>query len=256
MTTTKTTYTVGEVAEVAGITVRTLHHYDEIGLLEPSARTRSGYRTYDDADLATLQEILFYRELGFSLEEIREAIADPNHDRREALRRQRDLLFDRMQRVEALIGAVDRAIAAEQSGAKMTKEEMFEVFGDFDPTEHEEEVEQRWGGPLVDESRARTAGYTKDDWQAIKDEGGGILAGFAAAKRGGEPADGAVARDLAEQHRQHITRWFYECTYEVHTGLGAMYVTDARFTKFWDDAEPGLAEYVKQAIDANASRAA
>jgi DNA-binding transcriptional MerR regulator len=124
------TYTVSEVAKATGITVRTLHHYDEIGVLHPARRSPSGYRMYDDADLERLQEILFFRALGFGLNDVRRSLADP--DRRKTLLRQRALMVDQAARFHQMVDAIDRALEAIEEGTTMSKEDMFEVFGDFD----------------------------------------------------------------------------------------------------------------------------
>jgi len=164
-------YTVGEVARLAHVSVRTLHHYDHVGILCPSGRTDAGYRLYTDDDLATLQQALFYKELGFGLEEIRDLLADPAFDRREALLAQRELVSAQAQRFEAILGLIDKTLISLEGGARMTKEEMFEVFGDFDPSEYEEEVQQRWGDTdAYKESAKRTARYTKQDWARFKAE--------------------------------------------------------------------------------------
>ena len=148
--------TVGQMAEVAGVTVRTLHHYDALGLLTPGARSAAGYRLYEDADCERLQEILFYRELGFGLEEINVILRNPEYDRSSALKNQRDLLVLRKDRLQTMIGAVETALDAQEKGITMTKEEMFEVFGDFDPKVHEAEVEERWAGSVLEQSKRRT----------------------------------------------------------------------------------------------------
>ena len=135
----------------------------------------------------------------------------------------------------------------------MSPEDMFEVFGDFDPSEHAGEVEQRWSGPLLDESRRRTSRYRKEDWSAISAEGGDLLGRFAEAKRAGEAPDGVVATGLAEEHRLHIDRWFYPCSHEQHRNLGGLYVADDRFAAYWDGAEDGLSGYVRASIEANAA---
>src|SRR5262245_50448451 len=164
-------YTVGQVAEIAGVTVRTLHHYDEVGLLTPGSRTSAGYRRYDDADLERLQQILLYRELGFTLEEIATIVDDPDVEARTHLRRQHSLLTDRIYRLQEMVAAVEYQLEAQKVGLDLTAEEKFEVFGDFDPDAHTEEVEQRWGNTdAYRESARRAARYSKEDWLRIKDE--------------------------------------------------------------------------------------
>jgi len=250
------TYTVSDVAGATGITVRTLHHYDEIGVLRPSERSPSGYRIYDEADLERLQEVLFFRELGFGLGEIRTSLADPSLDRRQVLLRQRSLMADQVKRFRQMVKAIDRALDAIDEGVLMDKEEMFEIFGDFDPTDFEDEARERWGDTdMYEESQRRTGSYSKDEWMKLGAEGRAIGEGLAVLMAAGVEATSEAAMDFAEQHRQHVSRWFYQCSYEIHMGLGEMYVADPRFTKYWDAFHPGLAPYTRDAFVANASRA-
>jgi len=250
----ETGYTVGEVARLAGVTVRALHHYDEIGLLVPGHRTAAGYRRYFDEDLDRLRRILFYRELGLGLDEIADILADG--DATAHLQRQRELLQARIDRLQRMLAAVERELEANTLGIELTQQEKFELFGDFDPDDYEAEAEQRWGRTdAYRQSRQRMSRYTKQDWQRFLAEQQDIHERFAQALRSGLPADGEHAMGLAEQHRQHITRWCYDCDYGIHRGLGEMYVSDERFTAVYEDIEPGLAEYVRTAIEANARRA-
>jgi DNA-binding transcriptional MerR regulator len=249
--------TVSQVAKLAGVSVRTLHHYDEIGLLCPSERSSGGYRLYGDEELQRLQQILFFKELAFPLEEIARIMKDPAFDLRAALLLQRRLLEEKAVRIQALLGAVDAALQSIERGTVMTNEERFEVFGDFDPAKYEKEAEQRWGNsPAYKESKRRTARYGKQEWLQIKAEAQALNEAFLAAMAAGVKPTDAKAMDLAEQHRQHISKWFYACTEEIHRGLAEMYVADARFTENIDKAGPGLAAYMRQAILANASRLA
>ncbi|WP_030709462.1 MerR family transcriptional regulator [Streptomyces sp. NRRL F-2580] len=248
-------YSVGQVAGFAGVTVRTLHHYDEIGLLSPSGRSHAGHRRYDDADLDRLQRILFYRELGFPLDEVAVLLDDPESDPREHLRRQYALLTDRIARLQQMAKAVEHAMEAKKMGINLTPEERFEVFGDKDPEQYAQEAEQRWGGTdAYAESQRRVATYTKEDWRRIQDEVAEWGARYAALMDAGESADGEAAMDLAEEHRRHISTWYYDCSYEIHTGLGEMYVADERFKEYYDSMKPGLAEHLREAILANAVR--
>ncbi|PWK71850.1 DNA-binding transcriptional MerR regulator [Streptomyces sp. CG 926] len=250
-------YSVGQVAGFAAVTVRTLHHYDEIGLLSPSGRSHAGHRRYDDADLDRLQRILFYRELGFPLDEVAVLLDDPETDQREHLRRQHALLTDRIDRLQQMAKAVEHAMEAKKMGINLTPEEKFEVFGDFDPDEHAEEAQRRWGGTdAYKESARRTASYTKEDWQRVQAQAEGINRRFADLLASGAPAECEEAMDLAEEHRGWINGSYYFCTYEVHTCLGEMYVADERFTQYYEAVRPGLAVYVRDAILANAVRKA
>ena len=249
------TMTVGAVARLSGVTVRTLHHYDEIGLVVPGGRTAAGYRTYGRPEIERLQEVLFFRELGFALEEIKSIVEKPSYNRAEALDRQRRLLEAQADRLRTLIDSVERALQAERTGIGMSNEEMLDVFGDFDPAEYEQEAQERWGdSDAYQESVARTAQYTKQDWETIKAENDAIYERFLDLMAAGEAADGDAAMSVAEEHRAHITKWFYDCSKMIHAGLGQMYVADARFKKNIDKAGEGLAEYMSAAIAANAVR--
>ena len=253
-------FPVGQVAAYADVTVRTLHHYDDIGLLSPSGRTGAGYRRYADDDLQRLQQILTYRELGFALEEVAAILDDPDTDTADHLRRQHELLRRRIGRLEEMASAVERMLEAHQMGISLTPEERFEVFGDVDEkqwTDYADEAERRWGGTDAwTQSQQRTRSYTKDDWVRIKTEAADLNRRFVAALADGAPADGDRAMALAEEHRGQITRFYYDCSYDIHRGLGEMYVADPRFTQQYDNQAPGLAAYIRDAIAANADRAA
>jgi MerR family transcriptional regulator, thiopeptide resistance regulator len=244
-------YTVGEVARLAGVTVRTLHHYDEIGLLPPSGRAANGYRTYTAVDLARLQRVLGWRELGFDLEQVAALVATDGSPgaATEQLRRQHELLLSRIHRLQSVAATVARTLEAHEMGINLTPEEMLEVFGDHDPTQHAAEAEERWGDTdAFRESQQRAATYTKDDWLRIRHEAEHLSEAFAAAFRAGRPADSSEAARVATEHRGHITRWFYDVSPQMHAGLARMYVDDPRFAATYDDVEPGLARYVSEAI--------
>ena len=250
-------YSVGDVARTSGVTVRTLHHYDEIGLLRPSGRSAAGYRQYDDGDLERLQEVLFYRELGFGLDEITGLVEVPTFHRDQILKQQRGLIERQIDRLNSMVKAVDRALQAHQEGRTLNKEEMFDVFGDFNPAEYEDEVRERWGETeAYAESNKRTARYTKDDWKRLGAEAGEINQRLADLFAAGTDPEHEDCMDAAEQDRLHIDSWFYPCSHEMHAGLGEMYVADPRFTRFWDDYQPGLTAFVRDAFLANGLRSA
>jgi DNA-binding transcriptional MerR regulator len=248
------TLTVGEVARLSGVTVRTLHHYDEIGLLSASARTDAGYRRYGDTDLDRLQQILFYRELGFGLDEIRTVLEDGGTNRIGHLRRQHAMLRDRIGRLERMSAAVEKAMEAHSMGINLTPEERLEVFGDHDPDEYAAEVEERWGKTdAYRESARRTSRYTKADWERIKAQGQAAIEQVVSAMQAGKPADSGEAMAGAEAHRKQIDDAFYDCSYEMHVGLAEMYIADPRFTATYEKIAPGLAQYLHDAIKANAA---
>jgi MerR family transcriptional regulator, thiopeptide resistance regulator len=246
--------TVGRLAELAGVTVRTLHHYDEVGLVRPSGRTAAGYRVYDTGDVERLRQVLTYRRLGFGLREVAELVGDPSADAVAHLRRQRELLIAQREHADALVAAIDKELEARAMGINLTPQEQLEVFGTSQPGgEWADEAQQRWGETSPwRQSGQRAARYGKEDWMRIREEADANVAAFAAALRAGLPAGGPEAMDLAEGHRQHIVRYFYDCGYGMHRGLADMYLADERFTATYDSVEPGLARYVHDAIHANA----
>ncbi|MFI1938163.1 MerR family transcriptional regulator [Streptomyces purpureus] len=248
-------YSVGQVSQFAGVTVRTLHHYDEIGLLSPSGRSHAGHRRYDDADLDRLQQILFYRELGFALDEVAALLDDPEADPQEHLRRQHQLLTARIAELQKMAEAVEHAMEAKKMGINLTPEEKFEVFGDKDPDQYAQETEERWGTTdAYAESQRRAASYTKEDWLRMKQEQEDWGRRLSAVMDSGAPADGEAAMDLAEEARQQICRFYYECSHEFHTCLAEMYVADERFRQYYEEIKPGMAQYLHDAIFANGVR--
>ncbi len=245
---------IGAVAELAGVTVRTLHHSDGVGLLKPSGRTDAGYRRYSPTDLERLQGILVYRELGFSLDEIHQLMAD-DADPVAHLRRQHAMLLEQRGRVDAKVSAIERMLEARRMGMSLTPEDQFELFGRFDADDHAGDAEERWGDrDAYRESARRTARYSKDDWQRIMSEAQSVVLRVVDVMNSGKLADSIEAMDAAEAHRQQITSAFYECSYQIHVGLAGGYVSDARFTATYEKIAPGLARYLSDAILANAAR--
>jgi DNA-binding transcriptional MerR regulator len=241
--------TVGEVAELSGVTVRTLHHYDDVGLLEPSERTSAGYRLYSDADLLRLHSILNWRDMGFSLTDIADMLDDPAQDLSTGLEKQRERLTERSARLQDMIAALDDAISTIERGRTMTDNGMQKIFDGFDPADHEAEVENRWGNTdSYTESRRRTSSYTEKDWKRQRTESDDNVAAFAALLREGAATEDARTADAAREHGAIIDRWFYPLTPEAHVGLAQTYVTDPRFEALYEKVETGLARYVSEAI--------
>lgn len=257
--TTQETLTVGQVAERAGVSVRTLHHYDEIGLVVPSERSFAGYRLYTAADQQRLQHVVVYRRLGFGLDDIAQLLDAADGGEQDAvaehLRRQRATVTTRIEELHRLVDLIDDALEDEMSGHQISHAEMKEIFGDtFDDT-YEAEAQERWGDTDAwRESRRRTKSYTKADWERIKAEQDDLNARFVTAMQAGEPADSLLGMDLAEEARQQICRGFYDCSRQMHANIAEMYVTDPRFTRTYEDVAPGLAQYVRDAVVANAAR--
>jgi DNA-binding transcriptional MerR regulator len=247
---------IGEVAGLASVSVRTLHHYDEIGLLVPSVRTESGYRLYSDADIASLQQVLFFKELGFPLSEIARIMHDPSFDRLEALQMQHRMLEDKAAQLALMVEAVDAAIDAVKGGVTLEAQDMLEVFGDFDPKQYEGEVKERWGNTdAYAQSASRTKRYTKEDWQRYKSESEANGVRMVELFDAGVTPDDPRAMEVAEEARLLIDRWFYTCSREMHVCLGEMYVADPRFKANYEKMREGLAQWFSDAIKANSARA-
>jgi len=243
--------TVGEVAKLAHVSVRTLHHYDSIGLLVPSERSESGYRLYGEADLEKLQQVLFFRELGFGLDQITQIMRDPTFDRREALEMQRRMLADKTAQLQHMIEAVDAAIDSMERGVTMDEKDRFEVFGEFDPAEYEAEARERWGETdAYKESAHRTARYTKDDWKRIMAQQKAVTDGYVQRMEAGDAPDSPAVFEVVERHLASITDNFYTLPGEMFGDLADMWVTDQRFTKNIDKAKPGLAQFQHDAVKA------
>lgn len=247
-------YSVGQVAELAGVTVRTLHHYGQIGLLEPQERSTAGYRRYSDDDLQRLQHILFYRELGFALEDIATILSDPGADASAHLARQRELLNTRIDRLQSMVVAVEKELEALTMGIQLTPEEKFEIFGPTYSEDYEVEAQERWGDTDIwKQSQAKAATFGKQQWVQIKQAGDDLNRRLAEAMASGAAPNSEPAMDLAEEHRRSI-EVFYDCSSAMHRGLGDIYIADERFTKTYDDVAQGLAQWLRDAIHANADR--
>lgn len=252
-------YSVGQVAAFAGVTVRTLHHYDRAGLLSPSGRSHAGYRLYGDADLARLQQILFYRELGFSLDEIAAILKDPQANVLEHLRSRQRELSEEIARLQRLAEVAEQAIEVQQTGVSLTPRERFDVFGEitFDLS-YATEARLKWADSAGQrEAMARAAAHTKEDWRRLMAEAAAWRGDLLAAFDADEPCDGERAMDLAEEHRRHVTRWFTSCPPDMHRRIADDFAADPRaFALVVPPSQQrlGLAAYLCKAVHANAAR--
>jgi DNA-binding transcriptional MerR regulator len=245
-------YRINEAARIAGISARTLRHYEEIGLLMPKQRSAAAYRLYDDAALLRLQQILIGRELGLSLEQIRHLLDDPGFDLRRALRTQREQLRQAAERTEAMMQAIDAALAAleDLSGEPMDPKA---IFRGFSSSPYAQEAQQRWGeSAAYEESARRTAGYGAEDWARFNAEQTAIFTDAAAAMAAGRAPTDEDAHAIAERHRLLIDRWFYPCSVRIHCSLADLFESDARFARTFDSYGQGLATYFAALIRANA----
>ena len=229
-------------AEFTGVSVRTLHYYDEIGLLKPAFVDRStGYRYYDENSLLRMQEILFYRELDFSLKSICEILLSPNYDTRKSLEEQKKLLTLKKERLERLISSIDDAIKGEN------------VMRAFDNSEFEKykvEVQEKWGKTEAYKEHAeKTKGYSKDKWNNLAGEMDLIMAEFSVCIKNGAEPESSEAQELVKVLQNHITKNYYLCTNEILASLGQMYVTDERFRNNIDKKADGTAEFICEAIE-------
>ncbi|MEA4994157.1 HTH-type transcriptional activator mta [bioreactor metagenome] len=235
---------INEAARLAGVTVRTLRYYDQIGLLKPSRVTEAGYRVYDAKALETLQQILFFRELDFPLREIQALMEKPGYDRRRALEGHRALLLEKKKHIEGLIALADRSLNGEDD---MSFQEFDKSRLEDMRTRYAAEVQERWGDTAAyRQEQARTAGWGEDKWRAVSGRGEALMRAF--AMRRGEAPQSAAVQALVGQWQTYITESFYHCTYEILSGLGAMYVEDQRFTDSIDQYGPGTAALMAEAI--------
>lgn len=236
---------IKEFAELTGVSVRTLHYYDELGLLKPSfVDEQNGYRFYDEASLERMQEILFYRELDFPLKSIAEILASPNYDKQKALAEQKRLLTLKKDRLERLIAALEQAEKGEITMSAFDNSEY-----ETSRQQYEDEAKQRWGNTdAYKESQAKTAGCSKEKWNDVLDGMNGVFAEFAESKKCGESADNGTAQLLVKKLQDYITENFYHCTDDILAGLGQIYVCDERFKSNIDRHGEGTAEFVSETI--------
>lgn len=235
-----------DVAKLTGITVRTLQYYDKIGLLKPTKNTENGYRIYQESDLETLQQILFFRELDFPLSEIKEIMSNPEYDKADALKHQKELLLKKRNRLDELIDLVECTIKGER-----TME-----FNAFDTSEIDEskekyaqEVKERWGQTnAYAQYNQKSKKYNKEDWNSIQAEANEIMKGFAKLRE--EDPSSKKAQAQVKLWQDHITQRYYTCTKQILGGLGMMYVQDERFRNNINQHGEGTAEFMSKAIEA------
>ncbi|MGF9697247.1 MULTISPECIES: MerR family transcriptional regulator [Paenibacillus] len=241
---------VKEVAELASISVRTLHHYDEIGLLTPDEVTSAGYRLYSDANLEMLQQILFFKELDFSLKDIKSIITNPSFDREEALNMHRRILLEKRQRLDHMIATIDRSVLHMRGEIHMTTKEQFEGF-DFSENPYEQEARERWGDQVVDEANRKLQNKSAREQKAVSDEMNEIYTRLAKLRHT-DPA--------SDEAQEGITEWYTRLNNmgsyspEAFRGLGQMYVDDERFTRNIDQFGKGLALFMRDAMAVFADR--
>ena len=232
---------IKEFAEFTGVSVRTLHYYDEIGLLTPAFIDKStGYRFYDENSLLRMQEILFYRELDFSLKSIGEILTSPDYNKSKAMNEQKQLLILKKERIERLISAIDLA---------MKGEIVMTAFDNNEFERHKAEAKERWGKTdAYKEHEEKTRNYSKQKWNDLAVEMDHIMAEFALCMRKDERPDSTESQALVQTLQDHITQNYYLCTNEILAGLGQMYVADERFKNNIDKHADGTAAFIRDAI--------
>ncbi|MFD0677766.1 MULTISPECIES: MerR family transcriptional regulator [unclassified Paenibacillus] len=235
---------VKEVADLVGISVRTLHHYDEIGLLVPVETTDSGYRLYSNDNLEILQQILFFRELGFPLKKIKEIINSPSFDRKEALELHHSLLLEKRSQLDTMIGTIEKTIQHIKGEIQMTNKEKFEGF-DFSHNPYEQEARERWGDEAVDQANLKLGNMSKEEQKALPETMNAIYKKLAPLRNG--------LPDSAESQAA-IEEWYVllnkmgSYSLDAFRGLGQLYVDDERFTQNIDAFGEGLAQFMRDAM--------
>lgn len=244
-------YKVKEISKIAGVSVRTLHHYDDIGLLSPAFVTSAGYRYYSDEDLERLQQILYFKELDFSLQAIKNILDTPGFDKKKALYTHKELLIEKMQRVKKLIASVEKTIGVLENGLEISKKEMFDGFDmkaiEKHKKKYSELTKERYGSTeSYKESVKKTSKYSKENWASIHAESEAINYKILENMHKG-PKDPLVQALIAKL-RQHITDNYYNCTLEIFRDLGDLYVEDEHFRKNIDKAQTGYSEFLREAM--------
>jgi DNA-binding transcriptional MerR regulator len=231
---------VKEVADLVGISVRALHHYDEIGLLIPDKTTEAGYRIYSDKNLETLQQILFFKELGFPLKNIKDIIDSPSFEHQEALEMQHMMLLEKKRRLEKMIMTIEKTIKHSKGEIQMSNQEKFEGF-DFSSNHYEEEARKRWGDKAVDEANEKAKNMTSFDQDKFNE----IYRKLSAIRH--LSPESREAQEAIDEWYKFLSKMGYYSP-EAFKGLGQIYVDDERFTKNIDKFGEGLSVFMRDAM--------
>lgn len=243
-------FKVKEVAVFTGVSVRTLHHYDRIGLLNPETTTLAGHRLYTERNLERLQQILFFKEMDFTLLEIKEILDRPDFDRKESLMKHKEMLLAKKKRLEEMIDTVEKTIHSIEGGTKMADKDMFNGFDMTEIEKHQkkysQEAKEKYGKEAVEKVEERTSSYSNEDWGNIQAKTDNFYKRVIDRMDHG-PEDPLVQQAVAEW-RQLITDNYYDCTVDIFRGLGDLYVDDPRFTKNIDKHKEGLSAFLREAM--------
>lgn len=244
-------YTVQKLAQLAGVSSRTLRYYDEIGILKPARTNSSGYRIYGQKEVDRLQQILFYRELGISLDQIKDIITAPAFDAADALKEHREKLLEKRKQLDLLITNVEKTIASAEGRTTMSDKEKFEGFKkkmiEDNEKQYGKEIREKYGEETVEKSNAKLMNMTREEHEAVAKLAEEINSTLDQAMETGDPA-GELAQKAAGLHKQWITYYWSEYSKEAHAGLAEMYVADERFKAYYDKIRPGAAEFLRDAI--------
>lgn len=244
-------YTVQKLSSLAGVSTRTLRYYDEIGILKPARINSSGYRIYGLAEIDRLQQILFYRELGVSLESIKDIVTAPSFDGAKALREHREKLLEKRNQLDVLIANVDKTIAVTEGRINMSNKEKFEGFKkklvEDNEKKYGEEIRKKYGKDTVDKSNAKVKNMTEEEYATVTKLAEQVMSTLAEAFKYGDPAS-EIAQKAADLHKQWLAFYWNEYSKEAHAGLAQMYVDDERFTAYYDKEQPGTAAFLRDAI--------
>jgi DNA-binding transcriptional MerR regulator len=239
-------YTVKKIAQLAGVSVRTLHYYDELGLLSPEYRRENGYRYYGEKSAARLQQIMFFRELGFKLDEISLIMSRPDFDLIQALESHKSLLIKKDDRIHELINTVEKTLKTLKGESKMQIKEFYKGFSDAQIEKYRDEVRQRWGEKTLNDSEARIIGMGKEKFAALQAEGGAIFQGIADNMKKG--FDNPEVQKLVDKWRNWLEN-FSHYSDEAVLGLGQAYSQDERFARFFEKINKDLPEFLTKAIE-------
>lgn len=240
-------YTVQALAKLANTSVRTLHYYDEIGLLSPSRVSRNGYRQYDEPELLKLQQILFFRELDFPLADIKRILSSPYFDMAAALTDHRQLIELKRKRLTKLLATIDQTIKKLNHQTTMPDEELYDSFADEEMKEYAQEAKEKWGNTdAYKQSQARVGKMTKAQMAQLKEDGKKHMEALAAAMDLG--VESPEVQALIKKSHESVN-FFYDCSVEMFRNLGKMYEDDPRYGAYYEKFRPGLAAFVHKAIE-------
>jgi DNA-binding transcriptional MerR regulator len=244
-------YTVQKLGHLAGVSTRTLRYYDEIGILKPARINSSGYRIYGQSEVDRLQQILFYRELGVSLEGIMEIMAAPSFNSNLALKEHREKLLEKREQLDQLIANVDKTLAHNEGRMTMANAEKFEGFKqqiiDDNEQKYGQEIRAKYGSEQIDKSNNKLKNMTEEQYAEIEQLGVQVLEALAEAYATGDPA-GDLAQKAADLHRQWLSFYWDRYTKEAHAGVAQMYVDDERFAAYYDKHQAGGAVFLRDAV--------